>query len=59
MLTSEQYYRDRGVSFLLRDKVVEVNREGKYVITQSGRKERYDKLVLATGSFPFCATDPR
>ena len=58
MLTSEQYYQDRGVSFLLRDKVVELDRERKYVVTESGRKEPYDKLVLATGSFPFVPPIP-
>ncbi|BFM07997.1 nitrite reductase large subunit NirB [Halioxenophilus aromaticivorans] len=58
MLTSEQYYQEKGVSFLLRDKVVELDREQKCVITESGRKEDYDKLVLATGSFPFVPPIP-
>ncbi len=57
-LTDEGYYRDQGVNFILNDKVVEINRAEKTVITASGRKEAYDKLVLATGSFPFVPPIP-
>ncbi len=58
MLTSEGYYQEKGVDYLLNDKVVEIDREQKFVITQSGRKEAYDKLVLATGSYPFVPPIP-
>lgn len=57
-LTDEGYYCDNGVNFVLSDKVIEINRHEKYVATASGRTEPYDKLVLATGSFPFVPPIP-
>ncbi len=57
-LTDEGYYTDNGVNFVLNDKVVELNTAENYVVTASGRKEPYDKLVLATGSFPFVPPIP-
>lgn len=58
MLTSEQYYNNKGVSFVLHEKVVRLDREQQIVETQSGEKAHYDKLVLATGSFPFVPPIP-
>lgn len=57
-LTDEGYYNDNGVNFVLNDKVVEINSAEHYVVTASGRKEPYDKLVMATGSFPFVPPIP-
>ena len=58
MLTSENYYNEKSVEFILKDKVVDLDLENKEVITASGRREAYDKLVLATGSFPFVPPIP-
>ncbi len=52
-LTSEGYYTENGVNFILNDKVVAIDRTNKKVITASGRQEIYDKLVLATESYPW------
>lgn len=52
-LTDETYYQNHGVNYVLNDKVVSIDTDQKQVTTESGRQERYDKLVLATGSFPF------
>lgn len=57
-LTSREYYRDHGVNFVLNDKVVRIDEPAKCVVTQSGRREPYDKLVLATGSYPFVPPVP-
>ena len=57
-LTDEGYYQEKGVNYVLEDKVVEINSEQKFVVTANGRKEPYDKLVLATGSFPFVPPIP-
>ena len=57
-MTDEGYYNQNGVNFVLSDKVVEINKADKYVVTENGRKEAYDKLVLATGSFPFVPPIP-
>ena len=58
MLTSESYYQENGVNYVLNDKVVNLNTAEKKVVTASGREEAYDKLVLATGSFPFVPPIP-
>lgn len=58
MLTSEDYYNEKSVEFILKDKVVDLDFDNKEVITASGRREAYDKLVLATGSFPFVPPIP-
>jgi nitrite reductase (NADH) large subunit len=58
MLTSEGYYQDKGVNYLLNEKVTGIDRTAKTVTTSSGRTESYDQLVLATGSFPFVPPIP-
>ena len=57
-LTTPDYYQSKSVEFILKDKVVDLDFENKEVITASGRREAYDKLVLATGSFPFVPPIP-
>lgn len=57
-LTEEDYYRNKRVNFILDDKVVDINKSEKWIKTQSGRLKPYDKLVLATGSYPFVPTVP-
>ena len=58
MLTSEGYYQEQGVNYVLNDKVVAINTAENTVQTASGREEAYDKLVLATGSYPFVPPIP-
>ena len=57
-LTTREQYRDQGVNFILSDKVVSIDKANKTVTTQSGRVETWDKLVLATGSYPFVPPIP-
>ncbi|MBB3167702.1 nitrite reductase large subunit NirB [Simiduia aestuariiviva] len=57
-LTNEDYYQAHGVNYVLSDKVERLDFINKEVITASGRREAYDKLVLATGSFPFVPPIP-
>lgn len=58
MLTSEGYYDENGVKYVLNEKVVEIDRATKKVVTASGREEGYDTLILATGSYPFVPPIP-
>lgn len=58
MLTSEQYYEENGVHYVLNEQVVELQPENNCVVTASGRKETYDQLILATGSYPFVPPVP-
>ncbi|WP_354622950.1 nitrite reductase large subunit NirB [Psychromonas sp. MME2] len=57
-LTDANYYHENGINFVLNDKVVELDFANKEVITASGRVEGYDKLVVATGSYPFVPPIP-
>ena len=58
MLTSNQYYDDNGVRYVINDKIIAIDKTAKMVTTAQGRIESYDKLVLATGSFPFVPPIP-
>lgn len=57
-LTDEGYYQQHGVNFVLSDKVVALDTVNNHVVTESGRQEPYDKLILATGSYPFVPPIP-
>jgi len=57
-LTSRQTYRDWGVEAHFGDPVASLEREKKVVVTGGGRRFNYDKLVLATGSYPFVPPVP-
>ncbi len=52
-LTTREYYEEKGVNAHFGDAVVNIDREKKEAITESGRRFAYDKLILATGSYPF------
>ena len=57
-LTDAAYYQENGINFVLNDKVTTLDTANNQVVTASGRIESYDKLVLATGSFPFVPPIP-
>ena len=52
-LTTRDHYREIGVEAHFGDMVATIDRDGKTVTTDSGKQFTYDKLVLATGSYPF------
>lgn len=57
-LTDEAYYQEHKINYVLSDKVVAVDAAAKTVTRESGATDPYDKLVLATGSFPFVPPIP-
>lgn len=57
-LTTEAEYDDSGITYLKNEKVVGIDADNKTVTTSSGRTESYDKLILATGSYPFVPPIP-
>jgi nitrite reductase (NADH) large subunit len=57
-LAPEDWYRDNGIELVTGDPVVFINREQRIIRTQSGREERYDRLVFATGSRAFVPEIP-
>ena len=57
-LTDEDNYKEKGVTFLLDNKVTDIDRSAKTLTTSAGKTEHYDKLVIATGSYPFVPPIP-
>jgi nitrite reductase (NADH) large subunit len=52
-LVEPMAYEQAGVSLLLGERVVDIDRARRTVCTDRQRELAYDELVLATGSFPF------
>ncbi|MGH1540459.1 MAG: nitrite reductase large subunit NirB [Arenicella sp.] len=57
-MTSRDYYDELGVDYHLGDFVQKIDRDNKRIITEGGQTFVYDKLVLATGSYPFVPPIP-
>lgn len=57
-LTTRDYYSQLGVDAHFGDPVAKIRRDKKVVVTEGGREFAYDKLVLATGSYPFVPPVP-
>lgn len=52
-LSTKTAYEEMGVDLHLDVKVISINKDAKTVGTSNGETIEYDKLILATGSFPF------
>lgn len=57
-LASREEYEELGVKAIFGDEVVSIDRQNKTVRTATNRSFDYDKLVLATGSYPFVPPIP-
>lgn len=57
-LVSDEFFAKHGIELLLSDKAVAIDRDKKCIATARGRCLPYDKLVLATGSYPFVPPIP-
>ena len=57
-LTTREHYIEIGVEAHFGDPVDRIDRHDKTVTTRAGRQFSYDKLVLATGSYPFVPSVP-
>lgn len=57
-LVTREDYLEMGVVAHFGDMAVKIDRQAKSVTTESGRVFPYDKLVLATGSYPFVPPIP-
>ncbi|AJR08330.1 nitrite reductase large subunit [Photobacterium gaetbulicola] len=52
-LVKEGFYQKHAINLLLGERAINVNRENRIIYSSTGREIQYDKLILATGSFPF------
>ena len=57
-LTTPEQYETQNIRFLTDARVVDIQRDEKQVVLESGETYSYDKLVLATGSYPFVPPIP-
>ena len=57
-LVSSEFFDRHGIQLHLNDTAVAIDRERRCVTTAQGRTLAYDKLILATGSFPFVPPVP-
>ncbi len=57
-LVEEGYYEANNITVHLNDKAVAIDRAAKIVRSEQGLELCYDKLVLATGSYPFVPPIP-
>ena len=57
-LVEEGFYESNDITVHLEDKAVSIDRAAKVVKSEKGLEVSYDKLVLATGSFPFVPPIP-
>ena len=52
-LVTPGYYQDNNIEIHIGDRVVAIDRDNKTVTSANGIEISYDKLILATGSYPF------
>jgi len=52
-LVDDNFFQEHGLGVHLNERAVSIDRARKCVVSSSGREFAYDKLVLATGSYPF------
>jgi nitrite reductase (NADH) large subunit len=57
-MATRETYRNWGVEAHFGDPVSSIERDSKEVVTENGRRFSYDKLVMATGSYPFVPPVP-
>lgn len=57
-LTTQENYHAQGISFALNAWVENIDKLNKTVTTSDGRVFQYNKLILATGSYPFVPPIP-
>ena len=57
-VVSEGCYDDPAYTLLTGEQVRSIDRDGRTVVTSTGRTLPYDSLVLATGSYPFVPPVP-
>ncbi|MGE3690067.1 MAG: nitrite reductase large subunit NirB [Novosphingobium sp.] len=58
VINSAEWYAENGIELISGDPVAQIDRARQAVISQSGRVEPYDRLLIATGSDPFIIPVP-
>ncbi|MCA9268393.1 MAG: FAD-dependent oxidoreductase, partial [Planctomycetales bacterium] len=53
MLARLDWYREHGVELHVGDRVTAIDRDQRLIASNNGARIAYDRVVLATGSYPF------
>ena len=53
IIHGEGWYEEHGITLHQGEKITEIHRNERKVLSEAGREVAYDKLVIATGSNPF------
>ena len=57
-LVEDGFFEENGITVHIGDKVIAIDRDRKIVLSALGVQIAYDKIVLATGSYPFVPPVP-
>lgn len=57
-LVKEGFFEDNNLNIKLNCKAEKLDRDAKVITTQTGEEISYDKVILATGSYPFVPPVP-
>ncbi|WP_407439776.1 nitrite reductase large subunit NirB [Lelliottia sp.] len=57
-LVQGDFFAENGIELRLSQQIVDIDREARVVRNASGHETHWDKLVLATGSYPFVPPVP-
>lgn len=52
-LVREGFYEKHGINVLVGERAITINRQEKVIHSSAGRTVFYDKLIMATGSYPW------
>lgn len=52
-LVKEGFYEKHNINVLIGERAININRSQKIIYSSSGREIKYDKLIMATGSYPW------
>lgn len=52
-LVKEGFYEKHGIKVLIGERAITINRAQKIIHSSTGREVQYDKLIMATGSYPW------
>lgn len=57
-LVEQDFFAKHGINLMLHDEATAIDRAAHQVLSRSGQRVDYDRLVLATGSYPFVPPIP-
>ena len=57
-MVTDGFYETNNITVFSNEKVVSINRSDKTITSDKGQTIAYDKIILATGSFPFVPPVP-